>query len=408
MRDRKGPPGVAPGGDLAAIWPVVVGVLFAMMGLSLVAPILPLYAREFGVSRTAAGGLVAAFAVARLVFDFGGGVIVDRIGTRRVMMGGAAVLAASSVVAALAGSYLVLFVARLLEGAGSAAYTTAAQTWMVKRTPAERLGRAMAWFQTGLLVGVVVGPLLGGYAAHIGDVATPFWLYAGVAVVMVALTASVPMAPLARVGAQHSVGAKALLRRRAFLGIMFVSFALFVMRLGARATLLPLYSREVLDLTELEIGAVIAISGAMNLSVVHIAGRTVDHIGRSHAAWSGLVVTGVCVVWYGYSSGLISMLLISMVLGVGSSFASIAAPVIAAGLADPGREGRAIGLYRAAGDTGAVLGPIVLGSIAEAGSFAGGFWVSAVLLWIAALVARGLGDTRRKSSLAPPENVVPL
>ena len=38
-----------------------------MTGLPLVAPILPLYAREFGVSRTAAGALISAFAVAAAI-----------------------------------------------------------------------------------------------------------------------------------------------------------------------------------------------------------------------------------------------------------------------------------------------------------------------------------------------------
>ncbi len=401
--DREPP--VNGAGVLSETWPVVVGVMFAMMGLSLVAPILPLYAREFGVSRTAAGGLVAAFAVSRLGFDFVGGVIVDRIGTRSVMISGAVILTLSSVAAAMAGSYAVLFVARLLEGAGSAAYTTAAQTWMIKRTPAERLGRTMAWFQTGLLVGIVIGPLVGGYAAQIGDFATPFWIYAAVGVGMVVLSAGMPIEsgePLVRQPQPSGLG---LLRRRPFLAIMFVGFALFVMRLGARSTLLPLYSREVLGLSEFEIGTVIAISGVLNLSMVHIAGRSLDKFGRGHIAAAGLVIAGICIAAYGYATSLGAMLIISVVFGVGSSFASLAAPTIVADLADPGREGRAIGMFRAAGDLGAVAGPIGLGAVAEGGSFVAGFWVTAALLIIAAIAAYKLGETagrRRAESRDDP------
>ncbi len=58
------------------------GVFLTMTGLTLVAPILPLYAREFGVSRTAAGALISAFAIARLIFDVIGGIASDRVGSK--------------------------------------------------------------------------------------------------------------------------------------------------------------------------------------------------------------------------------------------------------------------------------------------------------------------------------------
>ncbi|NNL97988.1 MAG: hypothetical protein HKO63_07270, partial [Acidimicrobiia bacterium] len=53
----------------------------------------------------------------------------------------------------------------------------------------------------------------------------------------------------------------------------------------------------------------------------------------------------------------------------------------------PGAEGAAVGLYRLAGDFGLVLGPLVLGSLADDGAFIGGFQLSAVLLVLAAAVA---------------------
>ena len=398
MSADSGHKGASPR-SLAGGWPVIVGVMFSMMGLSLIAPILPLYAREFGVSRTAAGGLVASFAVSRLVFDFAGGVVVDRIGTRRVMLMGAALLAVSSVAAALATSYSILLVARVFEGAGSAAYTTAAQVWMVKRTPAARMGRAMAWYQTGLLVGIVIGPLVGGYTAGIGDFATPFWIYATVGVLMMGLTTLVRFEPGVRAAPAVHEQATSLLRRPAFLGIMFVGFALFVMRLGARSTLLPLYAREVLDLTEFDIGGIIAISGIVNPSLVHVAGWSLDRFKRGYVAAIGLVWTGVFIAAYAYATDLKAMLLVSIAFGVGSS---LAVTTIAADLAEPGREGRAIGLYRAAGDTGAVAGPIALGAIAEAGSFAAGFWVTAGALWLAAITAMVLGRTAQTPARASP------
>ena len=54
-------------------------VAFVLMaGFGVVAPILPLFARSFGVGYAAAGGMISAFAAARLAFDLVAGPLIDR------------------------------------------------------------------------------------------------------------------------------------------------------------------------------------------------------------------------------------------------------------------------------------------------------------------------------------------
>ncbi|MFQ5948995.1 MAG: MFS transporter, partial [Acidimicrobiia bacterium] len=213
------------------IWVLVAGVFLLMTGITLVAPILPLYAREFGVSRTAAGGLISAFAGARLGFDLVGGVAADRVGARRVMVWAALLVTATSVGAALAPNYLVLLVTRVGEGIGSAAFATATMQLIVITTPKDRLGRTMALYQTGLIGGIAVGPVIGGYAAQLGDFSTPFWIYAGLGLLVAALAwfFVAGAAPAGRTFAETYRAAGGLLSSPAFLGLLFVSFSLFIM-----------------------------------------------------------------------------------------------------------------------------------------------------------------------------------
>ena len=163
---------------------------------------------------------------------------------------------------------------------------------------------------------------------------------------------------------------------------MYVAFALFVMRLGARSTLLPLFAKEEIGLGEFQIGVVIAISGVVNLALIHVAGTAVDRFPRGRVLAAGMTVTGIAIAGYGYVGSLAGLLAISLLFGVGTSFGSVAAPTIAAGLAVPGGEGRAMGLFRAAGDVGAIAGPVALGAIADGAGFAAGFWTTAVLLFV--------------------------
>src|SRR5688572_12791544 len=82
--------------------------LVIMMGSSVISPVLPLIAQEFGVSYTGAGALVSAFALGRIPFDFIGGALVDRFSPRWIATGGAAVVALSAGLSAIAHDFHVL------------------------------------------------------------------------------------------------------------------------------------------------------------------------------------------------------------------------------------------------------------------------------------------------------------
>ncbi len=384
---------------------LAVGVFLVMTGLTLVAPILPLYAREFGVSRTAAGALISSFAVARLVFDVAGGVAADRFGARRLMTGGALLLAVSSVAAALAPNYAVLLAARVLEGVGSAGFATAAMKLVVVASPRERLGRAMAVYQTGLLAGISVGPVVGGVAAELGDFTTPFWLYAAlgllVAVLVVRYVEETPTP--ARPTRELYRAAGALLRRPAFLALLFVTFAIFVMRAGARITLLPLYGGEELGLGESEIGIVIAVAALVNLLVVNPGGWLVDRVGRVPVLVAGLLGAALAIGAHGWVTTFTSLVVLSVAFGLVAALLGIPPPTLAGDLAPEGAEGASVGLYRMAADVGIVAGPLLMGAVAEGGDFRAGFVLAGALLVAAALAAltiRGAAPRPRREAVA--------
>src|SRR6266480_4343002 len=65
-----------------AVRVIMVITFVVMLGFGIIAPILPLFARSFGVGYGAAGLLISGFAFTRLVFDLVAGPIVDRYGER--------------------------------------------------------------------------------------------------------------------------------------------------------------------------------------------------------------------------------------------------------------------------------------------------------------------------------------
>ncbi|HPP45688.1 MAG TPA: MFS transporter, partial [Methanomassiliicoccaceae archaeon] len=150
---------------------------FSMMGMSIVSPVLPDYALSFGVPFALAGLLISGFGLARLFIDIPAGMLSERFGAKRFMLLGLAIIAVSSLIAGFAGNYAVLLAARVLEGAGSAIYTTTSLTAVSRLSPKEKRGINLSLYTSMFLIGTMIGPVVGGLAAEHFGLGAPFTVY---------------------------------------------------------------------------------------------------------------------------------------------------------------------------------------------------------------------------------------
>src|SRR5436190_8503604 len=162
---------------------VAVGSVFVMMlGYGIVAPILPLYARSFGVGYGAAGLLISMFAVARLIFDVVSGPAVDRFGERTLAVSGLLVLCVSALLTGLAPTFALAVLFRAIGGAGSSAVFTAMYSYLLKVVPKQQMGRTLGLFYGALNIGIIAGGPVGGLIAHRLGLASPLFFYAALMV----------------------------------------------------------------------------------------------------------------------------------------------------------------------------------------------------------------------------------
>jgi MFS family permease len=113
---------------------VLTAVAFSVaLGFGIVAPAIPLFAKQFGVSNFAAGAVISMFALVRFASAPAAGRMVNRVGKRVVLATGIGIVGQSSLLAGLSGSYVQLIVLRWVGGFGSAMFAAI--------TPADRLGR---------------------------------------------------------------------------------------------------------------------------------------------------------------------------------------------------------------------------------------------------------------------------
>jgi predicted MFS family arabinose efflux permease len=136
---------------------------------------LPRLASEFGVSLGAASLVITCFSVAFGVSQLFFGPFGDRFGKYLVIGWASLACAVTTGLCALAPSFPLLLVARLLAGATAAAIIPLSLAWIGDVVPYERRQPVLARFLLGQIIGLSSGVMLGGFAADHLDWRTPFF-----------------------------------------------------------------------------------------------------------------------------------------------------------------------------------------------------------------------------------------
>jgi MFS family permease len=151
---------------------IFLTVLIDLIGFGIVLPILPYYAQKFGASGLGYGALVMIFSAMQFVATTVLGRLSDRIGRRPIILATTIVNAAGYVLFAFAGSYPLLFLARVISGFAGG-NISAAQAYIADVTsPAER-SRGMGMLGAAFGLGFTLGPVVGGVAQHYGGHVAP-------------------------------------------------------------------------------------------------------------------------------------------------------------------------------------------------------------------------------------------
>ena len=139
-----------------------------MMGLMIIWPLLPLYAKNFGATATVVGLLAASFPVAQLVSSPVWGYVSDRYGRRPALLVGLGASAFAYVVFGFAHSVWLLFLSRFVQGLGGGT-TGVVQAYVADTMLPRERAKALGWLSAATSAGVLFGPGIGSFMNHFGD-----------------------------------------------------------------------------------------------------------------------------------------------------------------------------------------------------------------------------------------------
>lgn len=381
------------------VWALVAGGFTVALGYGVVAPAIPQFALEFGVSNFAASAIVSAFALMRLVSAPLAGWVVGRWGERRTYIIGILIVAASTGASALAANYAQFVVLRGVGGIGSTMFTVAATALLIKVSPELARGRVASLNAAGFLLGGLLGPVFGGIVAGFG-IRAPFVFYfctlvAAATVVAVALRGSAA----ARRSTGASDAAPAMTLREAlgvpqYRSLLLSVFAFGWTSFGVRVSVIPILVAVAFDGDAATAAWVLAAYAAGNAILIFPSGRWNDTVGRKPLLIAGMAVLAVTYFALPLSPTLWAAMVVMVAAGAGSALVNPGQQAVLADVLGGRRGGNVVATYSMTSDLGGVLGPLVAGAVVDAAGFGWAFGISAMLLVAAGIAWAAVPDSR--------------
>lgn len=385
---------------------VLTAVAFAVaVGFGIVFPAIPLFAKEFGVSNTAAGAVVSVFALMRFLGAFPAGWLVNRVGERLILAIGIGIVGVSSALAGLSQNYWQLLGLRGIGGLGSAMFTVSAFALLLRVVAPDQRARASGAFQGGFLIGGITGPLFGAPLLAISP-RLPFFIYAGTLLVaggigLVFLAQSRLREREKEVGTlTPPTPLRTALASRAYWAGLTNNFATGWALFGLRGSLLPLFvvGTVGLGLGESWVGAGIFISALAQGALLIPAGHASDTRGRRPSLILGASLLAATFLLLATVETTWSYVVAMIAFGVGTAYIGTSSNAVVGDVVK-GRGGTAVAVYQMSSDLGAFAGPLLAGTLSDYTSFGWAFAATAGVCVIGALMAVAMPETLHK---APP------
>src|SRR3954463_12814742 len=256
-----------------------------------IAPLLPGYVDDLGLSKAEAGVLSAAYAAGTLLGSLPAGFVASRMGPRKTVIYGLLLLGCASLVFGFAEEIFLLDAARFIQGIAGALIWSGALTWLITVAPEEKRGSVIGTALGTAVAGALLGPALGAIAGSIGT--EP--VFSSVLVITVLLAIAASRLPETRARERQTLRevvatllSRPVLEAAAFVAVPSVMF-------GAIEVLVPLRI-DVLGGGHAVIAAGFIVGAALGGLVAPLAGRISDRVGRRLPYVSGLAICALAMI----------------------------------------------------------------------------------------------------------------
>ena len=409
-----------------------------MVGVLMLLPLLPFYAKELGANGFVMAWLGSSFLIAQLVSAPLWGRVSDRYGRKPALISGLAASAIAYVVFAYADSLWLLFASRIIQGAGGGTVGVI-QAYVSDVVEPKNRAKGLGWLSAATNVGVMLGPLLGS-AASTGGRHAPGLIAAVLCLVNIAFA-------MRFLGESHGAAGKAKARRERWATVKAVwriapiwpvtlvtrltlgkaeaaalshpnpDFAkrfiwVYAIAIGAfygltLSGVMPFFLMERHGVTEKTIGSFFTYLGVLNVVFrIGLLGRVIDRVGEARATRMGIVSLTLGFLAMPLTHSIATLALATALLPLGATLLFPCVTAMLSQVVGDHERGLYMGLQQTVGNITRVLYALFAGTVwdiaharlGEGGSFIP-FLTSAIVVAATALLAVRVPDTAKEEAV---------
>jgi len=398
----------------ARLFALMATAFMDMVGLLMIIPLLPFYVKELGGSGfellghhvgigTISGSIVASFTIAQLLSAPLWGRFSDRVGRRPVLLIALGAAGLAYLIFGFAHSLLVLFLSRLVQGAGGGTVGVI-QAYVADSTDPKDRARALGWLSATTNLGVALGPVLGSFAIALGKrdlMPGPGELLVGrampgiiaAALCLLNIIFAARYLTESRVHSEHpQTGEKRQTSRQAIWGVISHSslpssrlILIYAISIGAfqgSFSVLALFLNARFQVTEQTIGYFFMYIGSISVFTrVLLLGRAVDWLGEANLSRLGLILLATGVLGMPLSGNLAMLALAVALIPLGTAFTFPCVTALLSRVIDQRERGLYMGMQQTYGGVARIIAPLFFGwAFDSIGVSAPYFFSSAIIL----------------------------
>lgn len=283
---------------------VLLNLFIAYVGIGLVVPVMPSFAKELHLNGATVGYLISAFAFAQLLASPITGVWVDTVGRKKMIVFGMFLFSFSELLFGFGNQVWVLFLSRILGGISDAFIMPAVITYIADRTSLENRAKVLGYQAAAISGGFIIGPGLGGFIAELG-IRAPFFFAAGFSFAAAVVSLFILQESLSKEQLEKN---KAEKRRANFIGEMKKSFSsvyfvpfliVFVLSFGLAAyeMMFSLFIDSKFGFTAKDIAVIITVGSIFGVvAQITLFEKLVDKFSEEKIIQAMLMMTAIFIL----------------------------------------------------------------------------------------------------------------
>jgi DHA1 family tetracycline resistance protein-like MFS transporter len=350
---------------MSPLFIIFLTVFIDMVGFGIVIPVLPLYAEHFHATPAQIGWLTGIYSGMQIVFVPILGRLSDRFGRRPILIFSLIGTAIGFVIMGWASSLLLLFVARIIDGASGGNISTA-QAYIADVSTPENRSRSMGVIGAAFGLGFTFGPMIGGMMSRI-SYGAPFYFAAALATVNVVLLYFILPESLSAEYRSHPHKRTRLVEvfqhgHARLFGTIVATYLFTITGFAIMTTLFALFTEKHFGFDAHQTGYVFGFIGIISVILQGgLIGRLVKMFGEIVLARTGLLLLAISLFFLPLVPSIPMLLLVCATTAIANGLVNPTLNGLASQMIDRSWQGRALGLMQSAGSVGRLVGPLLGG-----------------------------------------------